>query len=220
MPFMQRLTWGGIALHAGRLPGYPASHGCIRLPLAFARDLFAETSTGMTVVITQGAPRPTNFDGGDLLSLTPAGGMASPTSGRVSQPESYLWRPQLAPSGPVTILFSSLDQRLIVLRNGKLIGSGTISVPPGRLVGTHALEFTGVNALGQSQWIYIGIPGNEQEKGKPLDMSGANELQISPEYRKLLRSVLKPGTTLLITDGSILGGGAGKSMMLIESDAR
>ena len=42
MPFMQRLTWDGIALHAGKLPGYPASHGCIRLPDAFAKLLFEE----------------------------------------------------------------------------------------------------------------------------------------------------------------------------------
>ena len=40
MPYMQRLTWGGVALHGGRLPGYPASHGCIRLPQAFARLIY------------------------------------------------------------------------------------------------------------------------------------------------------------------------------------
>src|SRR6478735_9222880 len=52
MPNMQRLTWQGVALHAGNLPGYPASHGCVRLPLEFSKLLFAETSLGMTVVIT------------------------------------------------------------------------------------------------------------------------------------------------------------------------
>lgn len=49
MPFMQRLTWDGIALHAGHNPGYPASHGCIRLPHAFARKLFALTRLGTLV---------------------------------------------------------------------------------------------------------------------------------------------------------------------------
>ena len=49
MPFMQRLTWDGIALHAGHNPGYPASHGCIRLPHAFARQLFALTQIGTLV---------------------------------------------------------------------------------------------------------------------------------------------------------------------------
>lgn len=51
MPFMQRLTWDGVALHAGNLPGFPASHGCIRIPTAFARALFAATSLGGQVAV-------------------------------------------------------------------------------------------------------------------------------------------------------------------------
>jgi lipoprotein-anchoring transpeptidase ErfK/SrfK len=52
MPFMQRLTWDGVALHAGRNPGFPDSHGCIRLPTAFAKRLFAATNIGTKVMIT------------------------------------------------------------------------------------------------------------------------------------------------------------------------
>ena len=52
MPYMQRLTWDGIALHAGRNPGFPDSHGCVRLPMEFARKLFAITQKGTTVVVT------------------------------------------------------------------------------------------------------------------------------------------------------------------------
>lgn len=51
MPYMQRLTWDGVALHAGRLPGFRASHGCIRLPAAFARKLYAITSFRSTAVV-------------------------------------------------------------------------------------------------------------------------------------------------------------------------
>lgn len=58
MPFMQRLTWGGIALHAGQIPGRPASHGCVRLPLAFAKNLFAVTSKGGAVHIVDRSPAP------------------------------------------------------------------------------------------------------------------------------------------------------------------
>lgn len=67
MPFMQRLTWTGIALHAGQLPGYPASHGCIRFPREFARRLFEVTALGTAVSVVdyeivdprvrRGAPR-------------------------------------------------------------------------------------------------------------------------------------------------------------------
>jgi hypothetical protein len=52
MPFMERITWSGIALHAGALPGYAASHGCIRLPYEFAERLFGLTKLGMRVVIS------------------------------------------------------------------------------------------------------------------------------------------------------------------------
>jgi hypothetical protein len=52
MPFMQRITWSGIALHAGALPGYPASHGCIRLPGEFASRLFGMTEMGQRVIIS------------------------------------------------------------------------------------------------------------------------------------------------------------------------
>ena len=48
MPFMERLTWGGVAIHAGNLPGYPESHGCVHVPLDFAKQLYAVTSNGTT----------------------------------------------------------------------------------------------------------------------------------------------------------------------------
>jgi len=56
MPNMQRLTWGGIALHAGALPGYPASHGCVRLPMEFSKALFGVTRLGGRVHIVAGTP--------------------------------------------------------------------------------------------------------------------------------------------------------------------
>lgn len=58
MPYMQRLTWSGVALHAGHNPGYPASHGCIRLPHEFARRLFALTQLGTLVRVTGDELRP------------------------------------------------------------------------------------------------------------------------------------------------------------------
>ncbi len=57
MPYMQRLTWTGIALHAGHLPGYPASHGCIRFPAAFAKQLYAITEMGGAVSVVPDVAR-------------------------------------------------------------------------------------------------------------------------------------------------------------------
>ena len=61
MPFMQRITWSGIAMHAGVLPGYPASHGCIRMPAAFAVKMYGWTKMGARVVVTPGELTPASF---------------------------------------------------------------------------------------------------------------------------------------------------------------
>jgi lipoprotein-anchoring transpeptidase ErfK/SrfK len=58
MPYMQRITWSGIAIHAGVLPGYPASHGCIRMPMAFAMKMWNWTKMGARVVVTPGEMTP------------------------------------------------------------------------------------------------------------------------------------------------------------------
>jgi lipoprotein-anchoring transpeptidase ErfK/SrfK len=61
MPYMQRITWSGVAMHAGVLPGYPASHGCIRMPMAFAMKMWKWTRMGARVVVTPGEMTPANF---------------------------------------------------------------------------------------------------------------------------------------------------------------
>lgn len=61
MPNMQRITWNGIALHGGPLPGYAASHGCVRMPFGFAENLFDKTYIGMRVIISPDDAVPTAF---------------------------------------------------------------------------------------------------------------------------------------------------------------
>ena len=58
MYFMQRLTWSGVAMHQGVVPNYPASHGCIRLPEAFAKQLWTTTKTGVRVIVSHGEVAP------------------------------------------------------------------------------------------------------------------------------------------------------------------
>ena len=69
MPFMQRITWSGIAIHAGVLPGYPASHGCIRMPMAFAMKMWNWTRMGARVVVTPGEITPASFSHPLLAAL-------------------------------------------------------------------------------------------------------------------------------------------------------
>ena len=95
MPFMQRLTWDGVALHAGHLPGYPASHGCIRLPPDFAERLFEVTGMQTTVVVTDAPPAPPPIVAGPFAL---AGEPPVPAAGDPGQLH-YTWAPELAPEG-------------------------------------------------------------------------------------------------------------------------
>jgi len=72
MPFMQRITWSGIALHGGPLPGHPASHGCVRMPVDFAERLFSLTKLGMRVIVAPGDPVGIEMSHPFLSSLNPA----------------------------------------------------------------------------------------------------------------------------------------------------
>src|SRR5215472_10110902 len=71
MPHMQRLTWSGIALHGGPLPGYPASHGCVRMPFDFADRLFDLTEMGLRVIVAPGDVAPVEIDHPLLFQTKP-----------------------------------------------------------------------------------------------------------------------------------------------------
>jgi hypothetical protein len=72
MPYMQRITWSGVAMHAGVLPGYPASHGCIRMPMNFAVKMWGWTRMGARVVVTPGEMTPSSFSHPLLAAQHPA----------------------------------------------------------------------------------------------------------------------------------------------------
>src|SRR5262249_31334709 len=74
MPHMQRITWSGIALHGGPLPGYPASHGCIRMPFDFAARLFDLTRLGMRVIVAPTDVVPAEIAHPALFSPKPGAG--------------------------------------------------------------------------------------------------------------------------------------------------
>jgi hypothetical protein len=78
MPNMQRITWSGIALHGGPLPGYPASHGCVRMPYDFAEKLFDETRIGMRVIIAPNDAEPVEFTHPALFAPSPEAIAAAP----------------------------------------------------------------------------------------------------------------------------------------------
>jgi L,D-transpeptidase catalytic domain len=118
MPFTERLTWDGVALHAGGVPGYPSSHGCVHLPLAFAQLLFDVTAVGTTVVIADAHQSPQTL-------VRP--GLAEPTRALPPAAEDYVWEPERSATGPLGLLVSIADRRCHVYRNGIEIGQAAAS---------------------------------------------------------------------------------------------
>lgn len=222
MPFMQRLTWGGVALHAGRLPGYPASHGCIRLPLEFARRLFDVTDLGMTVVVSDDrAHTPEWVHPGWLAPplSAPATAMPSATTttsttwttptplALLASLESFEWSPQAAPAGPLTILLSSADRRLRVLRNGVQIGSAHIEFEGEAPVGTSVLQLQAGVAGEESlyvpgkprlRWLQVSLGATLQAQPAVDELYG--RIRISSGFARLLYDSVSPGTTVVVTD--------------------
>ena len=217
MPYMQRLTWDGIALHAGNLPGYPASHGCVRLPYEFARLLFEATTMGMTVVVTDEAVQPESVAGtGFLAPLNPKGQAADTTP--LTGDEVSRWTPEKSPTGPVTIVVSTNSKRIVVYRNGEEIGRSRIVVPKGFDIGTRAAQYAGRDANGNIQWIYLGIPGYEEVKGQNVDRNALDLVKIPPRFLGQMRDVIGEGTTILATDAGILEGSSGEDLTVLTSD--
>jgi hypothetical protein len=218
MPNMQRLTWDGIALHAGKLPGHPASHGCIRLPLAFSEKLFGVTEVGMTVVVANQKAVPLSVDDHAFLAPITAKGQADNVAARaLAAHEDMRWTPEKAPTGPLTIVISTRSQRIVVYRNGVEIGRSRIGVKPGFDLGTRALQFKAWGPDGHAQWLYISLPGYCARKGQDVEEDALQAVAVPPAFTERLRKVIGKGTTVLATDAGIIHGETGKELMVVES---
>lgn len=205
MPYMQRLTWRGIALHAGSLPGYPASHGCIRLPKEFARLLYGVTRVGMTVAVTDAKTYPRFAPGADIVL---AGGAADIRDAHV------VWNPERSPEGPVSIVVSSADRRAIVIRNGIIIGSAPVSID-GTVPGTWAYALTSVDSQGQ-HWFRIPI-GSEGSQ-TPVTRDEWQRFRTPEAFRRAVAQIVAPGTTVVVTADSLQGSTTESQTTVLEGD--
>lgn len=207
MPFMQRLTWGGIALHAGKLPGYPASHGCIRLPTEFAKLLYGVTARGMTVVITGDAPVPRVAPSPDLLTDNAA---------QIKSGQQAEWRPNYASVGPISIIISTADRRLVVLRNGKQIGSAPITLNH-TVVKPTAYVLRAIDDKGL-QWLSVSLPWDEPATATIASLTPDKSITIDEDFRAKLVKLLLPGATVVITADTLRAGSTGEPIMILSDD--
>lgn len=222
MPFMQRLTWDGIALHGGNLPGHPASRGCIRLPQSFAEELFETSPRGTVVVIAEArvapaaivhpaAVAPINLTGQPMETPLP-GDHALPTL--------------VAGDAPLSVVVSTHDRAVYVLRDGQLVGRSTLSLTSGTVVrGTvlyvmrresEAADVTTRAGATEHLWSAFRITGTGPVP-EPEQM--ARRLVVPVSFGQSLKSLLVPGTTVLVTDLPGYGGTEHTAYgILLESD--
>jgi hypothetical protein len=207
MPYMQRLTWTGIALHAGHLPGYPASHGCVRMPLAFAKLLYSATKLGMTVVVTDTDSIPRLAPTPDLLQSVAANTAAVQGNG--------FWTPEKAPKGPVSFVLSGADKRLIVLRNGVIIGSSPIEIA-GQVEQTSAYSLAAIDAQGP-HWMQLPLPGQSWKGKREMLPEERSRVNIPEEFRRSINGLLVPGVTLVVTADSLQESETGQGLTVLDA---
>lgn len=192
MPYMERLTWDGVALHTGFNPGHPASHGCIRMPDGFAKELFKITHVGGTVVVSNSKKPP-------VMGLVNGPGGGGSGSGNWSG---------LSKTAPTSVVVSTHDRKAVVYQNGKKAASATVEVKGGlaSLEGEEAFLYAG-----DHQWHTV--EGND-------DVSDMSRDLIFPDgLRNELRRITHPGTTMVVTSEPLsTRGGTSRNLLSVGSE--
>ena len=209
MPNMQRLTWSGIALHAGNLPGYPASHGCVRLPARFSSLLFGTTELGMTVVITSIPAVPSASDAPAVATMAPAAGASLSNA-------PYDWHPESSPAhvdSMVSVVISAADGKAVVMRNGVEIGSAPVRVN-GELK-PMAYVLRAWDSTGQ-HWLKLQFAGAGE--GMEVTKGEGKRFETPVKFRYDVGTVLRPGSVIIVTPESLSAGSTGRSQTVIEDE--
>ena len=213
MPYQQRLTWKGVAMHAGNLPGYPASHGCIRLPMEFAKKLFDVTGMGGTVVIAGGHEDPIKRPSAGVLQPSMAG-VTPPPATPLTPTGIFTWNPAASPSGPVSIIVSTRDQQVVVLRNGVEIGRAHAEVQQ-ETTETQVMTYAGGR---DKQWIQVGVADLTGEPAEIISTERVERMQLPAAFVAGMRSVIAPGTTVLVTQASVSPESTGLQTTVMDAD--
>ncbi len=204
MPNMQRLTWTGIAMHSGNLPGYPASHGCIRLPFDFSQLLFSATAKGGTVVVGDGKTPVPHLASSPGLLLAPkdvTAEMARPLANN-----AYTWNPERSPGGPVTMVISAADKMIYVYRNGNVIGRAAVETKGSlgehvfsQLEGTTDKQSSLAADRAGRRWMSVTSASGQANAEKV-----ASRIRVNPDFAGKVYDTMAPGTTIIVTDKPIV----------------
>jgi hypothetical protein len=202
MPNMNRLTWRGIALHAGNLPGFPASHGCVRLPLAFSAKLFELTHVGTPVIIAGAARDPADITHPGLILSADAqseieGAIAGLKARPVPGPDHGT-----NPTPPVSILVSSADKTIVVLENGEVIAKGKATLSqPDQPLGSHVFILAGAHdGVAGLAWHAIGHHASDAASANIPAADIVTRVSAPPDVIAAVQARLHPGLVFVTTD--------------------
>ena len=130
--------------------------------------------------------------------------------------EEFRWTPELAPSGPVSIIISTKDQTVVVLRNGTEIGRARAVV--NQAASDSQVLTLARNMHGKNEWIQVGVNNLKAEDAAIISTQGVERMQLPAPFVVRMREVMAPGTTVLITSASVDADSTGVQTTVIASD--
>ncbi len=200
MPNMNRLTWSGIALHAGNLPGYPASHGCVRLPLDFSERLFGITHLGTPVIISDSNT--------DAYDMTHPGMVLGAYAAREFQDAVVALRGKERPNDwtdlnkqpVVSVIMSTFDGRALLVENSEIRAEGRITVSGRDKLGSHVFLLDSLDQSAQGmRWIAFSNSLDDQSVVSAAT-NVISRISADPPFVATMQKVLHPGAILILTD--------------------
>ena len=205
MPFMQRITWSGIAMHQGFVPGgRTASHGCIRMPGDFAQMMFGTTKMGARVIISQNDVVPFEFSHPFLFApklkpvlseieqkpVTPTKTAEAATEIKSDAPPAAATEPDplmiemdaqesrkelVQPNTPVSVFVSAKEKRLFIRQNFLPIFDTPVTIKDGPALGTHVFTALAGSEPGKLRWLAVSVPDNLKPKAPAKSVRGKDK---------------------------------------------
>lgn len=203
MPNMNRLTWSGIALHAGNLPGYPASHGCVRLPFAFSEKLFGITHLGTPVIISGAHSDPVELvHPGMVLGAYEVAEFKAVEKSLAGKKQPPDWAS--ASNQPVTsIIVSSADRKIMLVENSTIRAEGTATIKGAGKLGSHVYILKPDDTRGGSlAWTAL----SHAPDAKGLAIPHQDSLmRVSADngFIRKMQEAMHPGMVMIYTDAPL-----------------
>ena len=203
MPNMNRLTWSGIALHAGNLPGYPASHGCVRLPLDFSAKLFEVTHLGTPVIISGSHSDPWELTHpGMVLAGYAENEFRQVEAGLADKKHPADWTE--AESYPVTsVIASSADKKIELIEDSDVVATAALTIKGSEPLGNHVFVLQGADAGAQGlKWFAITHNTDEDGSFQPEERA-LGRLTAETAFIEQLKAKMHPGMVMILTDAPL-----------------